>query len=82
MRNLLPDEGFPYEDSDLISLKFPPFDYEGELLWLLSSYVHWVWLKVYEERTVISDRGKFFGYLRFKFKKNQIGAKKILRPFF
>ena len=82
MRNLLPDEGFPYEDSVLISMKFPPCDYEGELLWLLSSYVHWVWLKVYEERATILDRGKFFGYLRFKFKQDQIGAKKILRPFF
>ena len=70
------------EDFDLICLNFPKSKYDEEIVWLLAAYIHWVWKDLFDERSLVMDKRKFFGYLKFKFRQDQLGARRPLMLFF
>ena len=67
------------ENLDLISLRFRRTCNENEIVWLLSSYLHRVWNMLFREGKQLVEKGRMFGYLRFKYKVDQLGARVHLR---
>ena len=63
-------------DSDLILLRFPKSRYENEMSWLVGSYVQHVWQLLNSEGVSMIDRGQLFGYLKYKYRVDQLGARK------
>ena len=62
-------------DNDLIRLKFPKSTYNNEIIWLMGSYIFMVWDYILRHGGTVIDRGKLFGYLKYKFKNDQLGAR-------
>ena len=61
-------------DIDLLTLNFDGGSYCTEVTWLIGSYVHEVWTKICADGGNISQE-ELFGFLRFKFKNDQIGSR-------
>ena len=62
--------GASVNDWDLVNLLFPNSSHDSEIVWLISSYVQYVWEMVQvKKQEVILE--KFFGYLTFKYKMQQ-----------
>ena len=62
--------GASVNDWDLVNLLFPNSSHDSEIVWLVSSYVQYVWEMVQvKKQEVILE--KFFGYLTFKYKMQQ-----------
>merc|ERR1711954_482427 len=62
--------GAGVDDWDLVNLLFPNSRCDSEIVWLVSSYVQYVWETVHVENSEVKfDR--FFGYLTFKYKMHQ-----------
>ena len=61
-------------DIDLLTLNFDGGSYCTEVTWLIASYVHEVWTKICADGGNISQE-ELFGFLRFKFKNDQIGSR-------
>ena len=57
-------------DWDLLNLFFPSSSYEMEIIWLVSSYVMYVWDTVYV-RGVEVKLEQFFGFLTYKYREHQ-----------
>ena len=57
--------GAVVDDWDLVNLLFPKSSYESEIVWLVSSYVLYVWEMVHVKKVEV-NLDKFFGYLTFK----------------
>ena len=60
---------------ELINLHLPSSGWEKETVWLIGTYVAKAW-----EETFVRDKAwlrgdQFFGYLRFKYKSDQCGAR-------
>ena len=67
-------------DWDIINLLFPNSRYVQEILWLVSSYILYVWETVHIKKQEVKME-KFFGFLTFKFKMHQatsLGLDRIL----
>ena len=64
-------------DLDILSLRFSKCNWDPELVWLLGSYVHKVW----HNNSVTLNKNKFFGFLKFKFKKDQMGSRLKMKRF-
>ena len=62
-------------DNDLIRLKFPKSTYNNEIIWLMGSYIYMIWDFILRQGVTVIDRGKLFGYLKYKFKSDQLGAR-------
>ena len=62
---------------DILSLRFSKCNWDPELVWLLGSYVHKVW----HNNSVTLNKNKFFGFLKFKFKKDQMGSRLKMKRF-
>ena len=60
---------------ELINLLFPKSGYEDQCVWLVGIYVAKVWEDIYVRDRSGFDGYKFFGYLRFKYKAAQLGAR-------
>ena len=61
--------------TDLISLKFPGANLNEEAVWIIGHYVSAVWGSlVSKERSNMCEE-QFFGYLRFKYRSDQCGAR-------
>ena len=56
------------DDWNIINLMFPKSRLERELIWLVSSYILYVWDSVYVRGADVKAE-QFFGYLRFKYKE-------------
>ena len=41
----------------------------------MGSYIYMVWDFILRQGVTVIDRGKLFGYLKYKFKSDQLGAK-------
>ena len=65
------DDDASLSDIDIISLRFTKCQWDTELVWLLGSFAHEVW----QNNFVILNKNKFFGFLKFKFKKDQMGSR-------
>ena len=55
---------------DLVNLLFPHSSRDTEIVWLVSSYVLYVWEMVYVKKVEVK-LDKFFGFLTFKYKMHQ-----------
>ena len=53
-------------DWELVNLLFPGSACENEAVWLVGTYVAWVWKEVYIHRKTWVRADQFFGFLRFK----------------
>ena len=63
--------GAEVDDWDLVNLLFPNSRCDSEIVWLVSSYVQYVWETVHVKNSEVKfDR--FFGYLTFKYKMQLI----------
>ena len=58
------------DDWDVVNLLFPSSSRDLEIVWLISTYVLYVWEMVYVRETEVK-LDKFFGYLTFKYKMHQ-----------
>ena len=76
--NLLPGDNVMNDDLDLITLQFPKGKYDEEIVWVIAAYLSWVWRECVNGGVTALDKRKFFGYLKFKFKRDQTGAKRPL----
>ena len=57
-------------DWELVNLFFVNSSHDTEIVWLLSSYVLYVWEMVYDKKVEVK-LDKFFGFLTFKYKIHQ-----------
>ena len=62
--------GARVDDWDLVNLLFKHSSNDSEIVWLISSYVLYVWEVVHDKKLEVK-RDKFFGYLTFKYKMHQ-----------
>ena len=78
--NLLGVEETEISDSDLINLHLPRNRCSNEVIWLVGTYVGEVWgcLDIKSAASLSDD--KFFGFLKFKYKMDQLGARLQLNP--
>ena len=58
-----------------MNLLFPGSADENEAVWLVGTYVAWVWKEVYMHGRSWIKADQFFGFLRFKYKSDQLGAR-------
>ena len=62
--------GASVDDWDIVNLLFLNSSKDSEIVWLVSSYVLYVWEMVHVKKLEVKLE-KFFGYLTFKYKMNQ-----------
>ena len=62
-------------DSNIITFAIPKCQYENEVAWLLSSYVEKVWNDLHVKGLYRLKAQEFFGYLKFKYRADQLGAR-------
>ena len=65
-------------DQCLISLDYPSSKFENEIIWILGSYLLYVWQSLHSEGASSIERKKLFGFLKFKYKASQLGARSQL----
>ena len=66
------------DDWKILSLMFPKSRLDKELIWLVSSYVWYVWDSVHVRGSDVRAE-QFFGYLRFKYKEVQTYSSSLLQ---
>ena len=66
----LGNTGADVDDWDLVNLMFLNSSRDSEIVWMISSYVLYVWETVYIKKQEVK-LDKFFGYLKFKYKMYQ-----------
>ena len=65
-------------DLDIITLNFPPNVNDAVLVWLVERYMEEVWQVIYRNKAAAMDKGRLFGYLKFKNRSDQLGARSSL----
>ena len=65
--------GASMDDWDLVNLLYLKSSHDSEIVWLVSSYVLYIWETVHVKRLEVK-RDKFFGYLTFKYKMHQTSS--------
>ena len=65
-------------DWDLLNLFLPDSEMELEVIWLITSYVIFIWENIFVRNTEVKVE-QFFGYLTYKYKKHQILSKNQLK---
>ena len=63
------DQGIISSNWELLNLFLPRSQFEQEIVWLIGSYVDYVWTKVLIGDSELKIE-KFFGFLKFKYKKS------------
>ena len=63
------------ENSDLIRYMLPTCSAEKEIVWLLGTYFEKTWKDLYTNGCDRLKTDEFFGYLKFKYKADQLGAR-------
>ena len=62
--------GARVDDWDLVNLLFTKSSNDSEIVWMISSYVLYVWEMIHVKKIEVK-LDKFFGYLTFKYKMHQ-----------
>ena len=62
-------------NDDLIRLNFELSSVDMEITWLIGTYLAEVWTQVHIKKVFLIKKERFFGWLRFKFKNDQVGAR-------
>ena len=73
--NLLAVDGAEVSDWKLVNLRLPNNRNSNEVIWLLSSYVREVWNSLFAKGALKLNADQFFGFLKFKYKNDQLGAR-------
>ena len=63
--------GVDVDDWDIVNLLFLKSNRDSEIVWLVSSYVSYVWEMMHVKKSEVK-LDKFFGYLTFKYKMHQM----------
>ena len=75
VRDLLTDMiGIDMPNDQLLNYNMKKSSYENEVVWLLGSYLSETW-RILSSGSNILKEEEFFGFLKFKFKKDQSGAR-------
>ena len=67
------------QDLDLISLRFSKSKFDAEITWVIASYVNEVWKLMNRGKIQHVNKAKLFGFLKYKYKKDQLGARMQLQ---
>ena len=76
---LLPVSHKDVEDVDILSLNFRKTSKDEEITWLITTYVAEIWNLLEYGKVRKVSRDKFFGFLRFKYRADQSGARPQLQ---
>ena len=60
---------------ELLTMNFSKSERDMEIVWLLGSFMLEAWLVHQQKGSAGLSRGYLFGYLRYKFKEDQLGAR-------
>ena len=77
---LLEIEDADISDVKLINLFLPNNRRSNEVIWLLGTYVGEVWRSIFVKGAPELNEDQFFGYLKFKYRADQLGARMPLNP--
>ena len=77
--NLLGVEPADLSDWEIINLRLPQRN-ANEVIWLLGIYLSEVWGSVFVKGSSELCEAQFFGFLRFKYRTDQLGARLPLNP--
>ena len=76
--NLLDVGEAEVSDEEIINLRLPKNRCSNEVIWLIGSYVGEVWRTLYAKGGAELNEAQFFGFLKFKYKIDQLGARLVL----
>ena len=62
-------------DLKLIQYMFPKTDHDNEVVWLLGSYLEFVWVSIHVKKKPFLQSEQTFGFLKFKYKESNLGAR-------
>ena len=62
----------------MINLFFPSSSFDQEVVWLISTYVLFVWENVFMRDADVKQE-QFFGFLTYKYREHQLVSKHQLR---
>ena len=79
VQNLLSTGAVDLPDWDLINLRIPRNINTNEVIWLLGSYLSEVWASIVVRGVSELSQAQFYGFLKFKYKKDQLGARLPLK---
>ena len=71
--------GVSVSSLELINFQFPSSVHDNEVVWLLCSYLTKVWQEIYVSAESHIKYEELFGFLRFKYKMDQQGARIVMR---
>ena len=60
---------------DLITLNFSKCESDTTVVWVLGSYLEEAWREIYTEGSRSLKRGRLFGFLKYKYRKDQMGSR-------
>ena len=69
--------GVDIPNVQLLKYSMPKSSNENEAIWLLGNYISKAW-NILSSGTQVLKEEEFFGFLRFKFKTDQSGARVIM----
>ena len=78
--NMLGVEVTYISDGNLINLCLPNNRRSNEVIWILGTYVGEVWRSIFVKGAAELNDAQFFGFLKFKYKTDQLGARLPLYP--
>ena len=73
--DMLPQSMCTISNLDLITLNFPKCQSDTTAVWVLGSYLEETWREIYTEGSRCLKRGRLFGFLKYKYRKDQIGSR-------
>ena len=62
-------------NESLLCLQFPTCQFDQEICWLLGSYFSFIWKLSHVKKSTVIHRAQVFGFLKFKYKISQLGAR-------
>ena len=62
-------------NAEILSLQLPKSKMENEIVWLVATYLAEIWKERYIKHELVVNKDKLFGFLKFKYRSNQIGAR-------
>ena len=76
--SIIPSGTSALSNMQLLTLDIPKFDEEKSYVWILGNYMELVW-KLVHLQGVHLGKEKLFGYLKFKYKAEQLGARNSMK---
>ena len=78
--DMLRIDGTDISDGNMITMCLPNNRRSNEVSWLLGTYVGEVWRSIFVKGAAELNDAQFFGFLKFKYKTDQLGARLPLNP--